>query len=193
MIASLCGQVTFTRRGVIVVDVGGVGYAVHGTAELVDDPSRVGQRVELYIHMVVREDDVALYGFLTLAELDSFELLLGVSGIGPRAALSLLSTLSPEALRAAIAQGDTVALARAPGIGRKTAERLVVYLKDKMAPLDGLVTGLTLHPSDAEAISALTALGYSVSEAQGALAGVPPGLTALDERILAALRALGGG
>jgi Holliday junction DNA helicase RuvA len=193
VISSLQGQVQFIRNGLVVVDVGGVGYAVRVSSSALEKVPRVGQRIELYTHLMVRENDISLYGFVSLAELESFELLLGVTGVGPRVALSILSTLSPESLRQIIAQGDVAALTHVPGIGRKTAERLMLYLRDKLAPAGGAALVTTFSANDLDAINALTALGYSVAEAQSALAAIPAEVDGLDARILAALRSLGSG
>lgn len=190
MIASLRGTLRAIRETWVLVEVGGVGYQVYVPGALLSEFTHIGQPVELYTYTHVRENELALYGFRTLEELDLFTMLLKVSGIGPRTALSILSAFSPETLRGIIAQGDALALTRVPGIGRKTAQRLVMDLKDKIgAPTGAWVpSGLAV---DADALNALTALGYSLAEAQTALAAVPKDIEALDERILAALRYLG--
>ena len=126
MIASLRGQLELIRDDSVIVEVGGVGYLVHVTTTFLNEVGRVGQLVELYTHTHVRENELALYGFRALEELDLFKMLIAVSGIGPRTALAILSSFSPETLRSAIAQGDALALTRVPGIGRKTAQRLVL-------------------------------------------------------------------
>jgi holliday junction DNA helicase RuvA len=193
MIASLRGTLQAIREGSVIIDVGGVGYQVHVGATLLGEIGRVGQVVELYTHTHVRENEIALYGFTSLAELDLFQMLIGVSGIGPRTALAILSSFSPETLRSAISQGDALALTRVPGIGRKTAQRLLLDLKDRIGVPAGLTAAESLGPADADALNALTALGYSLLEAQSALAAVPKETQALDERIMAALRYLGSG
>lgn len=190
MIASLRGTIRALRETWVLVEVGGVGYQVYVPGALLSELTHIGQPVELYTYTHVRENELALYGFRTLEELDLFTMLLKVSGIGPRTALSILSAFSPETLRGVIAQGDALALTRVPGIGRKTAQRLVMDLRDKIGEPTGalLPSGLAV---DADALNALTALGYSLAEAQTALAAVPKDIEALDERILAALRYLG--
>ena len=161
--------------------------------ESVLDSAQVGRPIELFTHMYVRETELALYGFATSAEHDIFVTLLGVSGIGPRTALAVLSTFSPEVLRGAVAQGDISTLTRIPGIGRRTAERLMLDLKDKIgAPSEPGWAGAAMGEGDADVINALTSLGYSLDEARNALAAVPSETEALDERILLALRSLGG-
>ena len=191
MIASLRGQLKAVRDASVIVDVGGVGYQVHVTNTLLESLPGIGQLIELYTHTHVRENEIALYGFRTFEELDLFLVLLRVSGIGPRTALMILSTFSPETLRNAIAQGDILALTRVPGIGRKTAQRLVLDLKDKVGVEVGAWVAPSITPSDADVMNALTALGYSLAEAQSALGTVPAEITELDQRILVALRSLG--
>jgi Holliday junction DNA helicase RuvA len=147
--------------------------------------------------MRVREDEIALYGFGSADELALFELLLGVSGIGPKVGLSIVSNMGIDYLRDAIARGDPMMLARVPGVGRKTAERLMLGLKDKLGVELEFASYPALTHADSELIAALTSLGYSVAEAQAALRslpslpkgeGVPEETLALEERIRLALR-----
>ena len=192
MIASVQGRIQALRPQGLIIEVGGVGLLVR-VPESVLDSAQVGRPIELFTHMYVRETELALYGFATSAEHDIFVTLLGVSGIGPRTALAVLSTFSPEVLRGAVAQGDISTLTRIPGIGRKTAERLMLDLKDKIgAPSEPGWAGAAMREGDADVINALTSLGYSLDEARNALAAVPSETEALDERILLALRSLGG-
>jgi Holliday junction DNA helicase RuvA len=186
LIAYVSGEVVARGTDHVVVDVRGVGYKVfvprHPT----------GDNVALHTHHVVRDDAQQLFGFETREELVLFELLITVSGVGPRAALSLLSVASPAAIAAAIASGDSVALARAPGVGKKTAERVIVDLKSKIAR-----TGPEREPTgvltEDEAAAALQALGYTASEAISALRRAPAaGSATTEERVTAALRAAGG-
>ncbi len=190
MIASLSGQVKAIREDALVVEVGGVGFLVHVVSDVLESVTRVGQDVELFTHMYVREDRIALYGFLSAEERELFSTLLGVSGVGPSTALAVLSTFSPEVLRGAIAQGDASTLTHIPGIGPKTAQRLLLDLQDRVTVSEAWAPGM--EEGDTEVIDALTALGYSVSEARSALSGIPEEVEELDERILAALRYLGG-
>lgn len=192
MIASLRGQLKAIRDGSVIVDVGGVGYLVHVTSSLLSESPASGQIIELYTHTHVRENELALYGFRSLEELDLFLLLIKVNGIGPRTAMAILSTFAPETLRGAIARGDVLALTHIPGIGRKTAERMVLDLKDKIGAAVGPLVVPALGTVDADVINALTALGYSVAEAQTAVGALPPEAKELDQRILAALQFLGG-
>ncbi len=192
MIASVQGRIQAVQTQALIIRVGGVGLLVR-VPESVLAGAQVGHIIELYTHLYVRESELALYGFNTEEELEIFTTLLGVSGIGPRTALAVLSTFSPEVLRSAVSQGDVVMLTRIPGIGRKTAERLMLDLKDKVGVPTGAGWGIgPMREGDADVINALTSLGYSLGEARDALATVPAETQALDERILAALRSLGG-
>jgi Holliday junction DNA helicase RuvA len=191
MIASLRGQLKAVGEGRVIVEVGGVGYLVHVTGRTLDHLAAVGQAVELYTQMVVRENDISLFGFGSQEESDLFATLMTASGVGPRTAQSALATLAPETLRGAIARGDADALMRIPGVGRKTAQRLVLDLKDKVGLAGEALLAPSLTAGDADVINALTALGYSVVEAQSALGSVPADVQETDQRILAALRFLG--
>ncbi|MBC7237078.1 MAG: Holliday junction branch migration protein RuvA [Chloroflexi bacterium] len=191
MIASLTGQVRAIGKDALVVEVGGVGYRVFVGDGLLGGKVRVGQTIELYTQMWVRENDIALYGFRSAEELDLFSLLVTVSGVGPRTALAALSALSPESLRSAILREDLSVLTRIPGVGPKTARRLVLDLRDRLQWIGGPETGAVPQEQDVEVINALTSLGYSVAEATAALEAVPEDVHELDQRILAALRVLG--
>jgi Holliday junction DNA helicase RuvA len=185
VIAYVSGEIVARGADHIVVDVRGVGYKVfvprHPT----------GDTVSLHTHHVVRDDAQQLFGFETREELALFELLITVSGVGPRAALSLLSVSTPSALAAAIAAGDAAALARAPGVGKKTAERLIVDLKGRIAR-GGPEREPTGVLTEDEAAAALQALGYTAAEAVSALrAGPRAGSATTEERVTAALRAAG--
>jgi Holliday junction DNA helicase RuvA len=191
MMASLEGTVTAVGTNDLVVKVGGVGLRVHVPAGVLHNLSGPGAHIRLFTHLHVRENELALYGCATQDELELFHLFLGVSGIGPRMALTILSTLSPESLRAAIAGEQADVLAQVPGVGLKTARRVIFQLKDKLA-LEGLERMPPLTDQDAEVIAALTSLGYSVVEAQTALQSLPrdPDL-GLEERIRLALAYFG--
>jgi holliday junction DNA helicase RuvA len=182
MIASLRGRVIARGADHVVVETSGVGYKVFVPRH----PS--GDEVLLHTHQVVREDGQFLFGFDTGEELALFELLISVSGVGPKAAIAILSVARPVDVAAAIAAGDAAALAKAPGVGKKTAERLIVDLRSKVGRLSiGPLEG-ELADGD-EAMAALRALGYTVAEAQRALAAVPPaGKASTEERLASALR-----
>lgn len=182
MIAYVSGEIVARGNDYVVVDVHGVGYKIFVPRHPDTDT------VTLHTHHVVRDDAQQLYGFETREELALFEMLISVSGVGPRAAVALLSVSRPSAVAAAIASGDAAALARAPGVGKKTAERLIVDLKGKIArgAPEREPAGM---PIEDEAAAALQALGYTAPEALAALRGVPAGPT--EERVTAALRAAG--
>ncbi|MDX2109882.1 MAG: Holliday junction branch migration protein RuvA [Verrucomicrobiota bacterium] len=181
MIATLQGILTEASLLEIVVDVGGIGYAVHIPITTAEHLPAVGQKVKLYTHFVVREDAQLLYGFHSKEEREFFRLLIEhVSGIGPKIAINIMSKLSLPVLRQAIASGDTVLLAKCPGIGKKTAERLVVELKDKVGSLgtsaatlgfsEEGVSGMHAQGSVLQdAVSALVALGYKPVDADKAV------------------------
>ena len=136
----------------------------------------------------MREDALTLYGFESEDELQMFELLLGVSGVGPKVALSTLSTLSPDALRLALANEEPALIARAPGVGKRTAEKIVLELKDKVKlPTSGLAALALTSETDSDVIEALTSLGYSVVEAQRAVQKLPKEITKLEDRLRLAL------
>lgn len=175
----------------VVIDCGGVGYACHTTGTTLS-ALRAGEKARLYTHVYVREDILDLYGFATLSERNSFRMLIGVSGVGPRAALSILSASSPEALAMAILTGNEKALTVAPGIGKKIAQRVILELKDKMAggmPELGGPGGAVAGNKAAEAAAALAVLGYGQEEIGAALRGADPSLP-LEEIVRAALKKL---
>lgn len=188
MIASLRGLVATTGKDWIVLLVGGVGFQVFVPQTILRDLAQPGQEVTLYTHLHVRENELTLYGCSSEEELALFRLLLGVSGIGPKVALSMLSSLPPDRLQAAIAQEDEATLARVPGIGPKTAKKLVFDLKDKVrAELVRAEAPAVLTEADADLIAALTSLGYSVVEAQEAVRSLPKESLPLEERVRLAL------
>ena len=193
----LDGVVAHVAPYLAVIDCGGVGYACKTTSRTLSALA-VGQRGKLYTYLNVREDTFELYGFATEQERSCFELLIGVSGVGPKAALSILSSHTPEHLAMSIITGDEKALTGAPGIGKKIAQRIILELKDKLAK--GQVTptagesyggaGVTVIPEDkaSEAAAALAVLGYSQSEIAQALKGVDLEGSTLEQVIKAALK-----
>ena len=193
MIASLSGIVSRLEQGGLVLQVSGVGFWVNVPTTVLQQVEGVGQPLELFTHLHVRENDLSLYGFLTDDELGLFEMLLGVSGVGPKVALAALSTVSPQALREAVLRDEPGILSRVPGIGNKTARAIIFHLRDKVAAL-GAETPSLLSDMDAEVIGALTALGFSIVEAQTALQNLPrdEGMD-LEERVRQALSYLAPG
>ena len=172
MIATISGNVTQVETGSLVVEVGGVGLLVYVPAPL-SDQAKPGQAVFMHTYLVVREDALALYGFETQEGRDYFKLLLGVSGIGPRLAVTILSTLTPEAIRRAVFSEQPEIFSRVPGVGPKTAQKISFSLQDKISKEEGYEPLAAMSDADSEVLSALVALGYSVVEAQAALQSIP--------------------
>jgi Holliday junction DNA helicase RuvA len=194
MIASVRGLLAAKGNDHVIIEVGGVGVKVFAPTSLLGRLGNTGQEVALSTHLAVRENDLSLYGFASPEELKLFELLLRVSGIGPRTALNIMSFVPPETLKEAISRGDAAALGRIPGIGKKTAERLVVDLRGKFGEFAQSATGFTgLTAAESEVIAALTSLGYSVMEAQQAVRALPNEKLELEEQIRLALQYLGSG
>lgn len=182
MIASVRGRVIASGSDHVVVEAGGVGYKVFVPRH----PS--GDEVLLHTHHVVREDAQLLFGFESREVLALFEMLISVSGVGPKAAMAILSVSRPADVASAIASGDAATLAKAPGVGKKTAERLIVDLRSKMGRVAIGPDGADISDGD-EAVTALRALGYTIAEAQAALRGVPPASkSSTEDRLAAALR-----
>ena len=191
MIRQVRGTVSAVGVNFLIIEVGhadaGIGLRVF-TPEPTSARFRTGDNLSLHTYLQVRENELSLYGFEELDELAIFELLLGVSGVGPKVALAALSTLTPDALRIAVANEEPAVVARVPGIGKRTAEKVVVELKDKLEPAEGELAGLaTALDADAEVMEALTGLGYSVVEAQRALQQIPPDVTGVEDRLRMAL------
>ena len=192
MITSLSGSVLKVGRDHLILQVGGVGIQVWVPARVLGQVDAVGRPLTLHTSFQLRENGVSLYGFGSEDDRDLFELLLGVSGIGPRLALSVLSTLSSDVLAGAVAREEPAVLQRVPGVGKKTAERIVFHLRDKLAVERGPAGLAMLSDVDAEIIAALTSLGYSVVEAQAALQRLPADAPPeLDERLRLILTLLG--
>ncbi len=194
MIGFLRGRVAQLSPEICLLDVGGVGYRVYITASA-HRRLRPGEEALLYTHLSVREDDMTLYGFATQEEQQSFQLLLSVSGIGPKVALGVLSAITAERLFQAIRGQRLAELTKLPGIGKKSAQRLVLELKDKVAAADGAgddaLAGDDAPPADSgapsEAEAALSALGYTAAEIAAVLRRVPGPMTA-EETIRFALK-----
>ena len=187
MIARLSGTVWGLGEDHIIVRAGGMGFRVKVPSNTLAQLDGVGQPVELFTHLHVRENELALYGFLTNEELTLFKLLLSISGVGPKVALALLGTISPSELRQAVIQEEPGLLSRVPGIGPKTARAIIFHLKDKFIPT-GVEAVPLLSDADAEVIAALTSLGFSLVEAQAALQSLPPDEDLpIEERVRQAL------
>lgn len=172
MIDSISGQVARLEKDAVVVMVGGVGLRVVVSRTVFDLVTGVGAVVTLFTHLIVREEELSLYGFASEEERTMFEILLTASGVGPRSAIAILSTLSLDQLRNAVGREEAAILTRVPGIGKKTAEKIVFELKSKLRT-DMLPELAALADTDADVIAALTALGYSIVEAQTAIQSIP--------------------
>jgi len=171
MIASIQGIVAATGADHIVVVTGGIGFKVFVPLSAMG--RAVGDEVLLHTILIIRENDFSLYGFPSIGEREYFERVISVSGIGPRTGLAILSTLTVEHLRNAVASGKTELLTRVPGIGKKTAEKIIFELKDKLKSASGIIVTDGIDDTNIDVIDALTALGYSISEAQAALSALP--------------------
>ena len=199
MIYSVRGKLTHKTNDLAVVECAGVGFACRTTSYTLS-PLKVGEEVFLLTYMNVREDAVELFGFGEAAELNCFRLLLSVSGVGPKAALSILSDMSPQGFALCVAQGDSKVLTRVPGIGKKTADRIILELRDKMTDRIGEISsdtyaelskpGTTASGNAAEAVTALVALGFTAAQAQKALAGLSPDLS-VSEMVREGLKKIG--
>ena len=171
MIATVSGEISQILDGQVVINLSGLGLLVNVTENTCLD-SHLGMPQTLHTYLAVREDQLALYGFITPEERDLFVHLISVAGIGPKTGLAALSTLTPEAVRRAITADQPEIFARVPGIGKKTAQKIILDLQGKIQPLEPLEAAYRLDDVDTEVLEALTALGYSVIEAQAALQSI---------------------
>ena len=179
MISYIRGELIAVEEDKVILDVNGVGFGIFMPLQSMNYLPSIGEEVRLHTYMNVREDAIQLYGFLTRDDLKVFKLVLGVSGIGPKGGLSILSQMSPDDLRFAVMANDSKTIAKAPGIGKKTAEKLIIELKDKLDIEDVLnrnveevkviSTANSSNEVQAEAIQALVALGYGSMEATKAV------------------------
>ena len=172
MIATLRGEITIKEEDSLIVEVGGVGMRVHVPATL-REQMNVGESTFFYTHFVVREDAMSLYGFETQADRDLYVLLLSVNRVGPKLALAILSSLSLDTVKRAVFNEEFELLNRVPGVGKKTAQGIILSLQGKLKPMDALEQVAAMTDTDGEVLAALTALGYSVIEAQTAIQAIP--------------------
>ncbi len=197
MFAHIEGRVEEKRAGELVIDAGGVGFLLLCSSSTLAAAPSGGGRMRCYTHFSVRDDGMDLFGFATREERDMFRRLTGVSGIGPRTALGILSTMSVRDLSLALITGDAAAISRAPNVGKKTAQRLILELKDKVEQADmdlgeGFVPVAEVTDATQDAVQALMSLGYSSAEANRAVAAVRGKADTADGLILLALKGLGG-
>lgn len=180
MISYIRGTLAEKNEDSAVVEAHGVGYQIFVPVPVLSELPPLGESVKIYTYFSVREDGMSLFGFLSRQDLAMFKQLIGINGIGPKSALGILSALRPDVLRMAVASGDAKTISRAPGVGPKTAQRIILDLKDKIRPEDVLAGGLEeslavpeeisgVGQAGKEAVEALTALGYSAAEAAGAV------------------------
>ena len=192
MIATLRGEVTQIEDNSIIVETGGTGLRVYVPKPL-REQLKAGEAVFFYTHLVVRDDAWLLYGFESQADRELFTTLLGVDGVGPRTALAVLSTLTIDTVQRAVFGDEPDLLSRVPGVGKKTAQKLVLYLHDRLKPAIGLERIASMSDADSEVLAALTALGYSVVEAQTAIQSIPKdGPQNVEERLRLALQQFTG-
>ena len=199
MLYYISGELVMTDQSFVVIDAGGIGYKLTVTGNTLGKlAAQTDKKVKLYTHMAVREDAIELYGFYTTEELHAFRLLISVSGVGAKSAVSILTLMTPERFALAVTTGDTKAIAKASGIGAKTAARIVLELKDKVAKeisgsdadqIPTEVTSGSIGGNLSEAQNALMVLGYTRAEAQYALKGISPDAD-LEGMIREALRKL---
>lgn len=190
MISRLNGSVTHIDPKYIVLDVGGVGYKVSVTSDTIFK-IKVDDTLIVWTYLAVRENALDLYGFLSLKELSFFELLITISGIGPKTALGILNSASVEAIETAVQTADTSHLTKVSGIGKKVAEKIVMELKDKIEKISHTPESKSAMRGDADVIEALKALGYRDSEAREALKELPKSIIKTNDKIKEALKILG--
>jgi len=192
MISLIKGTVVESGDRYVIIDTGNIGYKVWVTADSLHN-LQIGKPVSMWTHFAVRENSQDLYGFVAKSERDIFELLITVSGIGPKTALNILSLTSAESLVQAVRTSSVAHLVKVSGLGKKTAEKIVLELKDKLGGITGAISdslsaGMS---SDADAIEALKALGYATDEAREALKKIDPSISDTGAKIKAALKKLG--
>ena len=193
MIASLQGIIDAIGTDSMIINVNGIGFKVSVPTSVLSDLGMIGREVKLYTHLHVREDEMSLYGFGSNDELRLFNMLLTVSGLGPKTALGMLSAMSADQLAMAIASASTEILTTIPGIGKKTADRLILELKDKVGGVMISTPAGRAAQENADVVTALVSLGYSINEATRAVATLPAGQKlSLEDKVKLALQYLGG-
>ena len=190
MYAFIKGILESSSNGVAVVDCNGVGYEVYVSPATVNRLPALGKQIKLYTHLQVREDAMELFGFLSAEEKEVYEILISVSGVGPKVGLAILSTLEPDGFIYAVVNGDAKAIAKSPGVGPKLAQRIILELKDKFKGYGADIEELSAEPVTSlanEAAEALLALGYTQNEAMNAVSGLEG---TVEEMVGQALRKL---
>jgi Holliday junction DNA helicase RuvA len=172
MIASLNGRISEVFEDSLVIEVSGVGLLVYVPAHVVSQV-RQGENAKFFTQLILRQDSVTLYGFENVESREIFLLLIGVNGIGPRLGLAILSTLETDTIKRAVINEQAEVFSRVPGVGKKTAQKILLHLQDKIPDVEGFDTTIPVSDVDVEVVGALTALGYSVVEAQAAVQSIP--------------------
>jgi Holliday junction DNA helicase RuvA len=191
MIYSVSGKLIYKGENFLVVEAGGIGFKIFASERTIRRAGAVGGETKLFTHFHVREDAMELYGFPSGEELSFFELLISVSGVGPKSALSIIDVADLEELSAAIQEGRPDLLTKASGIGRKTAERIIIELRNKVGSSRSVAV-VEKMDTDVDLIEALSGLGYRREEARSALAKVPTEIAGVEARLKEALRILSG-
>ena len=189
MIYSLKGQLKEKRDNFFIVEIAGIEFQIKSSFNVVKSLPEVGREIKAFTYLHVREDALELYGFLNQEELQFFEMLIGISGIGPKSALGIMGVEKVEKLKAAISEGRAELLTRASGVGKKTAERVVLELRGKLQQ-EGAGKIVGLMESDQDIVEALANLGYTKGQAKEALAKVDSKVVKMEERIKEALKLL---
>lgn len=195
MFSYLKGILEDIKNNYIVIDINGIGFKVYTSTHTIDQIPSLNQQVKVHTYLNIKEDAMDLYGFMEVDELRIFELLISVSGVGPKAALAILSTLSPMQISLAIVSSDENMLIKAPGVGKKIAQRIILELKDKiksedLSNFEAIDSGVEGNGHISEAVQALLALGYSISDASRAVQAVDSQYIELEDIIRQALKTL---
>jgi Holliday junction DNA helicase RuvA len=172
MIASLNGRISDIFEDSVIIEVGGVGMLVYVPVHLISQV-RKSENVKLFTQLILRQDSLTLYGFENVESREIFQLLVGVNGVGPRMGLAILSSLEVDTIKRAVINEQAEVFSRVPGVGKKTAQKILFHLQDKIPTLEGYRPLVAFSDVDAEVVGALTALGYSVVEAQAAVQSIP--------------------
>ncbi|MBO5452555.1 MAG: Holliday junction branch migration protein RuvA [Clostridia bacterium] len=190
------GELTYAGVSYVVVENNGIGYKINVSSSAITKLGAIGKEVKLYTYLNVKEDLMELYGFLSRDELELYRILITVSGVGPKAGISILSTLTPDQFKVAVAKGDSKAIAKSPGVGAKTAGRIILELKDKISLDLSDTDGVEIESADfadndprSEAAEVLTVLGYTIQEARKAVSNLNG---TVDEMVAQALKNMRG-
>jgi Holliday junction DNA helicase RuvA len=189
MISQLKGNISYVGFGYVILDVSGVGYKVYVTADALADLQKNKNEVLVWTYLAVRENSLDLYGFRSEEEMSFFDLLLDVSGIGPKSALAILNVTTVENLRKAIQTGDTSYLTKVSGVGKKSADKIVIELQDKLGKIDD--SGGPQLREETDVVEALKSLGYSMPEIREAVKKIPAEVEGTSERVREALKIVG--